>query len=59
MDRDDNLYSDERLKELLRDRTSSDTKEIIRYVCRDVEKFTGETPQSDDITMLAVKFKKS
>ena len=59
MDRDDNIYSDKRLKELLHNRTSSDTKEIISYVCRDVEKFAGETPQSDDITMLAVKFKKS
>jgi serine phosphatase RsbU (regulator of sigma subunit) len=59
MDGDNNLYSDERLDELLNNRSVSDTEGIINYVFEDVRKFSGDTPQSDDITMLALRYNKS
>lgn len=59
MDGDNNQYSDERLEELLKNRAVSDTEGIINYVFEDVQKFSGNTPQSDDITMLAVRYNKS
>jgi sigma-B regulation protein RsbU (phosphoserine phosphatase) len=58
MDSGDNIYSDERLNELLRNKTAVDTKGIISYVYEDVQKFAGDAAQYDDITMLAVKFNK-
>lgn len=59
MDKDNNIYSDERLDELLKNRSATDTLGIINYVYEDVQKFSGDTPQSDDITMLAVRYNKS
>jgi len=59
MDGDNNIYSDERLDELLKNRTVADTQGIINYVFEDVKKFSGNTPQSDDITMLALRYNKS
>lgn len=49
------LYSEERLKSVLKRSSELDCKEVIEAVFADVKEFTGAAPQSDDITMLAIK----
>jgi len=51
------LYSDEKLLELLNTASSLDAKEIIERVNHDLKDFSKEAPQSDDITMLCLNFK--
>ena len=58
MDKDNNEYSDERLKSVLEQSPEADAKGLIEYVFDDVKKFSGDTPQSDDITMLVLRYNK-
>ena len=58
MDGDNNEYSDERLEGQLKKRPGTDSRGLIEFVLDDVKKFTGDTPQSDDITMLALRYNK-
>lgn len=56
-DKDNQLFGMERLEETLgglADRTSA---EIIDGVKKDIDKFVGEAPQFDDITMLCLEYR--
>lgn len=49
------LYSDERLKNLLNKLDDIDAEHICREVKSDVDSFVGDAPQFDDITMLCLR----
>ena len=55
-DKNEKLYGDERLQNLLNGFTADSSEEICRAVKADVDRFVGEAPQFDDITMLCVEF---
>jgi sigma-B regulation protein RsbU (phosphoserine phosphatase) len=50
------LFSDERLKQILSSLKDKDVTEIIQKVRSEVDTFAQGAPQFDDITMLALKF---
>jgi phosphoserine phosphatase RsbU/P len=50
------LYSDERLAQFLETNRRSDPRQIIGDLVSDVRHFAGEEPQSDDITVLALRY---
>jgi sigma-B regulation protein RsbU (phosphoserine phosphatase) len=50
------LFSEQRLQETLSDLGGSDVKEILPGVRERMREFVEDAPQSDDITMLALKF---
>ena len=50
------LYGEERLHLVLEKNKDADTKSICDLIKEDVDKFVGEAPQFDDITMLALKY---
>ena len=56
MDPEEHLFSDERLKKDLASLKEKDIKDSIYEIRADVKAFAKEAPQSDDITMLALKF---
>ena len=57
MNENDELYGEKRLKELLDSLPETLTaKEICEAVQEDIKKFVGDVEQSDDITMLALKY---
>ena len=49
-------FSETRLKESLQNSNGSSLKEMVRGIVRNVKDFTGGIPQSDDITILAIKY---
>jgi len=51
-------YSEKRLERLALDRRALDPKEFLEAVVDNVSEFIGDSPRSDDITMLAVKRKR-
>ena len=52
------LYSERRLRECLNHADRSlPVEELLRYVRTALDDHVKEAPQSDDITMLAVKFR--
>ena len=54
------LYSLERLQQFLNTRAeTASSEEILSEVYESLEKFSADAEQSDDITMLAVKFERS
>ena len=53
---DDALYGEERLLSFLNTLGDISSQEICNAVKEDVSRFVGETPQSDDITMLCLKY---
>ena len=54
------MYSLERLQKKLADLDESkSTEEILTQISKSLQNFSGEAEQSDDITMLAVKFERS
>ncbi|MGM9713624.1 MAG: SpoIIE family protein phosphatase [Prevotella sp.] len=54
---DEELYSDRRLTALLSSLSPSlSSADVIRAVTDDVRHFAGERPQSDDITMLVLRY---
>jgi len=55
-DVNENLYSDERLEELLKSKYSLSIKEIIDEVFLSVHDFSKGAEQSDDITALAIRY---
>ena len=59
MDSENNEYTDERLEEFLKKEPATDPESIVHAVFEDVKKFSGDTPQSDDITMLSLRYNKS
>ena len=52
------LYSDERLNDILnqKGKDSLTAKEILTAVGKDIETFSAGAEQSDDITMLGIKY---
>ncbi|MBN2463704.1 MAG: SpoIIE family protein phosphatase [Dehalococcoidia bacterium] len=53
---DEQLFSSDRLKNGLSDLKDRDTMYIINTIRAEIEKFTRGMPQSDDITMMALRF---
>ena len=56
MNEDGELYSEERLQETLNRQPQKDVGEILAFVRQDVRNYAGGAEQSDDITMLGLKF---
>jgi sigma-B regulation protein RsbU (phosphoserine phosphatase) len=56
MDAENNQYGDERLKSYLETVVGSDIEAIVKGNMGDLKKHTGEAPQSDDITLLALRY---
>jgi sigma-B regulation protein RsbU (phosphoserine phosphatase) len=56
MDLAKTLYSDERLEQFLGTNRSSAPRQIIGDLASDVRHFAGQAPQSDDITVLALRY---
>lgn len=57
MDCHDDLFSDARLRAVLRQMHGASSAEIIRGVVSEVERFAAGAPQSDDITALALVYR--
>ena len=55
MDKDLNLFSEERLLKALINNDNKRPKELLSAVKHEIKKFTGEAEQADDITMLALE----
>ena len=55
-DLNNELYGEERLHLVLEKNKDADTRSICDLIKEDVDKFVGEAPQFDDITMLALKY---
>lgn len=56
-DRENHLYSEERLKTFLTGARDDGPREIVKGVAADIEAFTAGAEQSDDITMVALRFR--
>lgn len=56
MNADEQLYGEQRLLDIINSAVYEDMKELCGIVKDDVDRFTGDAPQFDDITMLALKF---
>lgn len=52
----DELYGTDRMLEVLNKNKDAEPKTILEAVRADIEKFVGDAPQFDDITMLAFNF---
>ena len=50
------MYSEERLQETLNGQGEKNVREILAAVRQDVGAYAGEAEQSDDVTMLGLKF---
>ena len=55
MDEKENMYGTQRLLETLNTASHGSAKELLERVRADVERFAGNAPQFDDLTMLAIK----
>jgi sigma-B regulation protein RsbU (phosphoserine phosphatase) len=56
MDGENNQYGDERLKSFLESVTASPLEDILKGNIEDLKKHTGDAPQSDDITLLGLRY---
>jgi anti-sigma regulatory factor (Ser/Thr protein kinase) len=56
MDASETLYSDQRLESFLASKRGSSPRQIIGDLISDVRHFAGGAPQSDDITVLALRY---
>ena len=57
MDNNQQMYGEQRLKDALNKiNDKNDIKEIISEIKQNVKTYTGDAPQSDDITMLCFKY---
>ena len=52
----DELFSDERFAELLRQVDNTSAPQTVRQVVREVSEFAASAEQSDNITIMAVRF---
>ncbi len=55
MDERQNEYSEERLQHLVERHADRSAPEVKQIILDDVKKFTGNEPQSDDLTLMVVK----
>ncbi|MHC1738382.1 MAG: PP2C family protein-serine/threonine phosphatase [Ignavibacteriaceae bacterium] len=53
---EDDLYGEERLEALLKQLNGKDLKDIVDAVNQDVNQYSTGVPQSDDITILSIKY---
>ena len=51
-----NAYGEDRLLRLLNENKSVDSKSLCELVKNDIDRFAGDAPQFDDITMLSLKY---
>lgn len=58
-DTKERLYGDDRLKQTLDAHPDANVEELTVLVRRDIDAFVGKAPQFDDITMVALKFKRA
>jgi phosphoserine phosphatase RsbU/P len=49
-------FGDEQLVALMRNRHGQDPRKILKELVEEVKKFTGDALQSDDVTMMAVRY---
>jgi len=56
MDKDENEFSEKRLKDTLSQLSKTKVSDLNNSVIRKVQEFTGGIPQSDDITLLALRY---
>ncbi len=56
MDKDENEFSEDRIKATLKSYAGVDLSELNQSVLGKVQEFTGGIPQSDDITVLALRY---
>jgi phosphoserine phosphatase RsbU/P len=56
MDGGNNQYGDERLKSFLESVTTSPLEDILKGNIEDLKTHTGDAPQSDDITLLGLRY---
>ena len=54
---EEELYGEERLLALVNKHTGSDARTICEAAKADVDRFVGEAPQFDDITMLCLRYR--
>ena len=52
----DELYGTDRMLEVLNETEGMSSQEVLSHVKQSVDDFTGEAPQFDDITMLALRY---
>lgn len=57
-DANNNLYGEDRLNNALNNIGDKYVKDVIDGVKADIDKFVGDAPQFDDITMLCLAYKK-
>jgi phosphoserine phosphatase RsbU/P len=55
MDADHNEFGEDKIVEIIRNNNQISCKELCSLILSEVRKFTGDTPQYDDITMVAMK----
>lgn len=55
-DMDNGLYGETRLQAVLQQENAGDVQAVCRQVREDVDRFVGQAPQFDDITMLALAY---
>jgi len=51
------LFSEKRLKKVLQQLKDKSNEEVVTSIMRAIEAFTGNTPQSDDITIMMITYK--
>ena len=51
------LYGMERLQDILNKNADKNVNDLLPLVKEDIDKFVGDAPQFDDITMLGFEFK--
>jgi ammonium transporter len=56
MNTDSQLFSEERMTDVLKSKATDSAESSVRDIVSAVKSFKGETEQSDDITVLALKF---
>ncbi len=55
-DKNESLFSDERLENLLRSKKFKSTEKLVNSIYSEVKKFEDGAGQSDDITILSLQF---
>ena len=58
MDNNNNLFSDEKIADLLKEKNKNDSIEIINSTIFSLDKFRGTKEPNDDITIVVVKITK-
>ncbi len=56
-DKNDKLYGNDRVQNILGENKDTDVTNLLYNVKADIDKFVGEAPQFDDITMLCLEYK--